>query len=321
MIKITLDDFDKIYPILKSFASINPRLKDLSEEDQKIRLKQFMGQEGMDFYGVEDENSEISAIVLITLHDTYEFAWNIGLLLTLEEGLSTETILSLKKQIMDKAITFLQEKPEVKILNIGGNISFEGDSEFYHERNFKKYNRAKMEISQEKIIGNSLKEHYDEIIKKKNVPFIEWDDKYIQSTAELCLDHGQNNLDNEIFPYFLNEQCTQKFMTLLLANKWGKFDPKTSFLLLKDNIPIGACFITTLQPKRGYIPYIRIFPKYNSLGFGKSLLYKSLLSVFKANADWNFIDLDVTYGNFALNLYKSLGFEITREYSLWNFRK
>ena len=57
------------------------------------------------------------------------------------------------------------------------------------------------------------------------------------------------------------------------------------------------------------------------MGLGSKLLSNSLLNVFDLKKKWDRVELDVTQGIPAEKLYEKVGFETSREYSMFNWNR
>jgi len=114
--------------------------------------------------------------------------------------------------------------------------------------------------------------------------------------------------------YYFNEII--KIEDFINFIKYLNTSEKTSFLLLEGNEPIGI-FLSAIKKDAGYIPALGIKKKFRSMGYGRVLIQKGL-SLLNENKVFS-VSLDVLKdNNYAINLYKSEGFEIINEIN--NFR-
>ncbi len=318
MIQIHSTNYSAFLPLFLEFASKNPRLQNLTSAQVEEQLKKGFERKDRFTYAVTNEIKEFIAFGVISIHDTYEFAWGINFIYS---NPSNDPNFMYRKKLVNELLEFLQPNPDITIITISGLIDFPEKEQYYEKLGFTPYDRYSMRVSLnkiKKIIINTLETtpNFDETVQ-----LVDWDEKFTEQTIHLCIDYEHQNVDSQIFPYFQNTKCTSKFMELLKHNQWGKFLPETAFVVLKDEIPVGVCFITEMQPDFGYIPYICIHPDHAHKGYGRFLLRESLLKAFKKKPEWKTIGLDVTCKNYALNLYTSLGFEETRRYTMWSMKK
>ena len=216
-------------------------------------------------------------------------------------------------QFLATIIEFLQQKPTTKIINIRASFTEEELGEFLAMKGFKQIYRRKMKIEKKSL--------QDSQPFPSSLQLISWDDKYTEQVSQLCVDFSNVRADRELFPYFHDLQCSLKFSKKVKEHAWGRFYPELSFILLHQERPIGICFITEFDPNFGYIPYFGIHPDFQKLGLGFKLLTLCLLNVFDQKTQWDRVELDVTRGIPAENLYEKVGFEVLREYSMFNWNR
>jgi ribosomal protein S18 acetylase RimI-like enzyme len=177
--------------------------------------------------------------------------------------------------------------------------------------NFLQFDRSKMSITKsivDSLPTPNLSEGYT---------FTKWHDKFTEQMIELMVKYNYQSVDNDLFPYFKDVDAVKEFIKDLTENRWGKFESELTIALKHNDKIIGVCFFTILDNGNGYIPELGILKPYQGQGLGKKLVLQGLKH-FVTNQESKEIILDVTLKNIvAFNLYQSLGFKSTSEYSVF----
>ncbi|MGY5859983.1 MAG: GNAT family N-acetyltransferase [Candidatus Thorarchaeota archaeon] len=148
-----------------------------------------------------------------------------------------------------------------------------------------------------------------------------YNDAHIDELAEAMFKGNDGHIDQIVFPNFFStvESCKQ-LIENIENNVYGEYKEAYSWLIRENGKLIGACLMTIRNKgDTGYIPDIVIDPDYRGRGLGKALLIHSMKEIFDVEPDIVKIDLDVTLENNARFLYKSVGYETIREYSMYTW--
>ncbi|MFX0010868.1 MAG: GNAT family N-acetyltransferase, partial [Candidatus Hermodarchaeota archaeon] len=100
----------------------------------------------------------------------------------------------------------------------------------------------------------------------------------------------------------------------------GEFKNENIGVLTHNNKIIGTCFVV-IFPEYVIIPEVILSPKYRGKGLGKALVAHTIKQLIKNAPYLSKVELNVTLSNIpAFNLYKSLGFQESYQYSvfIWN---
>jgi GNAT superfamily N-acetyltransferase len=181
---------------------------------------------------------------------------------------------------------------------------------------FMKHDRAYMTLARENV----------EAIPDSDLPdgmkFETYVEPNRQEVSQLVFSCNDGHVDQDVFPeFFGTPEACNRLLENIETNRYGEYKDGQSWLLISDGSNIGACFMTIRQGKAGYIPDICIEPEFRGKGLGKTLLLHSMKRQLEAESDLTQVDLDVTLSNNALYLYKSLGFDTVREYSMYTWKQ
>ena len=183
------------------------------------------------------------------------------------------------------------------------------------ELGFRKIDRAYMTLDRKPI--ESL-----EIPELSNDMELEvFNDSQIDEVAQLMFKGNGGHIDQITFPNFFGsvEACKQ-LTENIMKNVYGVYKEPYSWLLRENGKLIGACLMTIRDKgDAGYIPDIVIDPDYQGKGLGKAMLIHSMKEILTGEPDMVKVDLDVTLENDARFLYKSVGYETVREYSMYTW--
>jgi ribosomal protein S18 acetylase RimI-like enzyme len=181
--------------------------------------------------------------------------------------------------------------------------------------NFQSFERHFMTIPRETV------EALPEPVLPDGFHFDTWSEGLKSVGIEIMTDAHIGAVDNLIFSFFKNQKTGMAFMQNLESHRWGKFKPSNTSILKHNGTPIGVCFMTVLN-QNGYIPDFALKMDFKGKGLGKKLFIRSLKWFLQQEPESQAIDLDVTKKNtIALNIYKKIGFEIKRTYSVYTWNK
>jgi GNAT superfamily N-acetyltransferase len=140
--------------------------------------------------------------------------------------------------------------------------------------------------------------------------------------SDLVFRCTDGHIDQDVFPEFFGtrETCL-KLVENIEASVYGAYTEGLSWILRNDEKDIGVCFMTCRNGDTGYIPDIVLEQEYRGQGLGKGMLVHSMKRQLESDSAITKVDLDVTLANNARHLYKSLGFNDVREYSMYTWKK
>ncbi|MHA2246997.1 MAG: GNAT family N-acetyltransferase [Candidatus Hodarchaeales archaeon] len=245
-----------------------------------------------------------------------------------DRNLQTEaniTRIFVSKKIKDEAIeiklfkkVFRELSTDCNTIRIFGYQPSTKLQKILKDNNFQHFDRYFMSIPRETIdtlFNPDLPDGYS---------FDTWNEDFKNVGIEIITDAHTGSVDNKIFTFFRNKTTGMVFMQNLESHRWGKFKPINTSILKHEDKAIGVCFMTVLNQGNGYIPDFALKRDYKRKGLGKKLFIQSLKWFLEKEPESRAIDLDVTKKNtIALNIYKTTGFKIQREYPvyIWNKRQ
>jgi ribosomal protein S18 acetylase RimI-like enzyme len=183
------------------------------------------------------------------------------------------------------------------------------------ELGFRKLDRAFMTLGREPI------EEMENVQLPEGMKFEVYTDSKIDEVAQLMFDGNNGHIDQIVFPNFFGtvEDC-RLLIENIVKNVYGDYKEPYSWLLRENGKLIGACLMTIRNNgDAGYIPDIVIEPSYQGKKLGKAILIHSMKEILKGESGMTKVDLDVTLENNARFLYKSLGYETVRTYSMYTW--
>lgn len=183
------------------------------------------------------------------------------------------------------------------------------------ELGFRKIDRAYMTLDRKSI------EALEDSVLTNEMELEVYHDSQIDELAQLVFKGNDNHIDQIVFPNFFG---TVEVCKLLIENIeksiYGEYKEPYSWLLRENGMLIGACLLTIRNKgDTGYIPDIVIDPDYQGRKLGKAILIHSMKELLEGEPGIVKVDLDVTLENKARFLYKSLGYETVREYSMYTW--
>ncbi len=135
--------------------------------------------------------------------------------------------------------------------------------------------------------------------------------------AKLVHASNMENIDLNVFPeFFTTEEDCVALVERIEDNVYGTFSAEGTTILGNSDEIVGVCFMT-VRGDSGYIPEIAISPEHRRKGLGYAIALHALKQTARSSEEIEYLRLDVTLKNPALNLYKKLGFKIEREYSVY----
>jgi ribosomal protein S18 acetylase RimI-like enzyme len=210
---------------------------------------------------------------------------------------------------------FTKHSVDTTIIRSGGLWITDTISEHLVNIGFRKIDRAYMTLSRKDI------EATDTIKLPMDMNFEVYNEKLRDEVAGVVFKGNDGHIDQLVFPNFFGGIEESKNLLEAIENSvYGDYKESSSWVLKKSDEIIGACFMTIRNNgDTGYIPDIAIIPDYQGQGLGKALLLYSMKKIIESEPDMVKIDLDVTLENNARYLYKSIGFETVREYSMYTW--
>ncbi|MFX0075049.1 MAG: GNAT family N-acetyltransferase [Candidatus Hermodarchaeota archaeon] len=218
-----------------------------------------------------------------------------------------------ERELFDTAFTYLQNI--ATHIRLGAQLSTNLKT-YAIKRGFQEFKRARMFIEKESI----------ELLPEPNIEpefkFYTWNSKYINIVAELMGTHHYNDMhpDSALFPQSKGFNGAKTTIEHIQTVKDGKFKNENIGVLTHNNEIIGTCFVV-IFPEYGIIPEVILSPKYRGKGLGKALVAHTLKRLIEKEPHLSKVELNVTLLNIpAFNLYKSLGFQESYQYSvfIWN---
>ena len=212
---------------------------------------------------------------------------------------------------------FNNHSSDCSIVQAGGPWVTEAISNHLVKLGFRKLDRAYMTLDCAAV------ESLEPPILDDEIKFEVYDESEMDELAQIMFKGNDGHVDQIVFPMFFGtvEDC-KKLIENIQTNVYGEYKKPYSWLLKDKSRIIGACLLTIRNKgDTGYIPDIVIDPDYQGKGLGKKLLIHSMKEILVGEPDIVKIDLDVTLENNARFLYKSLGYETVREYSLYTWLK
>jgi len=210
---------------------------------------------------------------------------------------------------------FNNHSSDCSYIHAGGPSVTEASSHHLIEIGFRKLDRAHMTLGRKSI------EDIDNPQLSDGMKYEVYDNSQIDELSQVVLNSNEGNIDQIVFPNLFGtvENC-KTLIENIENNVYGEYKKPYSWLLIEDNRIIGACLMT-IQNKgdTGYIPDIVIDPNYRGKGLGKMLLIHSMKKIIDGEPDIVKVNLDVTLENDARFLYKSVGYETVREYSMYTW--
>jgi len=296
--KIKEDELELIDPIMTKFgqetdSGIPPNFM----ESVKTSVK-----EGKAFlYGAFSDNNNLNGIGMFG---------NVSKRLSFVYGSGN---VDLEIELIDAI--FNNHSPDCSYIHAGGPLTTEAISNHLVKLGFRKLDRAYMTLNRKSVDAVDSPELSDGM--KLEV----YDNSRIDELSEVVFTSNEGLVDQIVFPNFFGTVENCKTLIENIENSvYGEYKKPYSWLLIEDNRIIGACLMTIRNKgDTGYIPDIVINPNYRGKGLGKMLLTHSMKELLAGEPDIVKIDLDVTLENNARFLYKSLGYDTVREYSMYTW--
>jgi len=218
-----------------------------------------------------------------------------------------------ENQLID--VLFNNHSSDCSYIGVAGSWVTEGISKWLIQLGFRKIDRAYMTLDRISI------ETLENPLLDENIKFEVYDSSQIVELSKLMFKGNDGHIDQIVFPNFFESVETCKALIEAIENDvYGEYKESYSWLLRENNQLIGACLLPILNKgDTGYIPDIVIDPDFQGKGFGKAIMTHSLKTLLSSESGIVKCDLDVTLENNARFLYKSLGYEIVREYSMYTW--
>ncbi|MFX0152758.1 MAG: GNAT family N-acetyltransferase [Candidatus Hodarchaeota archaeon] len=305
MIRLTLETLDDVSDLLEEYGKLIAKQRNIPSVPIKERFKTSLERNAEIFAFYNKEDVPVGIVMTSTEEGNPNEVF-ISAFYCTEKVKDKET---LEKRLFDA--TFNQLNKKHTVIRVAGIPLSSKLRDHLIASNFRRFDRWQMSIGKSTV----------KALPKPNLPlrytFSKWSSDYRESLIKVITNYNEQSVDNEVFPYFKNVNTVRAFIDDLTKNRWGKFEANLTSILMHDGKLIGVSFLTILDNGNGYIPDIGILKIYQGKGLGKKLLIHSLKHFFGLQ-DSNEIVLDVTLKNtVALHLYKSLGFQFNREYSVF----
>lgn len=167
---------------------------------------------------------------------------------------------------------------------------------------FSKYDRQFMRMERRHDVPS--------IELENQLRFIQYSDSLLEEVSELVFESVNGTDDQVLFPYVYGTyELTLQFHRKLTNGDFGTHKETFSWVLEKDGILVGSCFMISKTRDTGGVMHLSIVPKYRGQGLGRLLLTHSINNLYLGEPEITYIDLAVTDDNPARMLYESLGFK------------
>ncbi len=304
MIKnISIDDLDSLDSVILNYLLYNNR----PSFPLKERLAEGLNKETIVVFGKFSDNEAVG-ISVINLS-------SIGINLFLDNKLIEErNLLNAESELFNAAFSYLKKNhTSIKYM---GPVS-QTLEKFLENHNFQSFNRMRMTIDKTKI------EALENPLSPEGYRFDNYRFDLRNILAEIMADShfNKNHPDGLIWGNWNGINGCLMLLTEIEKSIYGKFEFSDNKIIMKDNLPIGVCFVTILPNDVGYIPEIVITQTEKHKGLGRILLTYSLKEFIHKHDSSQRVDLDVTIdNNYASKLYSSLGFKEVNPYTVyvWN---
>lgn len=204
---------------------------------------------------------------------------------------------------------------DCSMIHTGGPWVTEVISNHLIELGFRKLDRAYMTLDRKSV------EALDNPVLAENMSFEVYANSQIDELSQVVFKSNDGHIDQIVFPNFFGTPADCKTLIENIEKKvYGEYKEPYSWLLRENGLLIGACLMTIRNKgDTGYIPDIVVVPEHRGRGLGKAILIHSMKEIVAGEPDMVKVDLDVTLENDARFLYKSVGFEKVREYSMYTW--
>jgi len=253
-------------------------------------------------------NNEAIGISVVNLN-------SVGINLFLDNKLIEEKkLINVESELFNAAFSLM--KKNYKSIKYMGPVS-ETLLKFFEDNNFQSFNRKRMSI--DSTIIKALENPFC----PKGYRFKDYSTDLRNTLAEIMADShfNENHPDGLIWGNWNGINGCLDLLSGIENSVYGKFELSDNKIIMKENFPIGVCFVTTLANDIGYIPEIVISRTEKQKGLGKILLIYSLKEFINKHDSSPRVDLDVTIdNNYASKLYSSIGFKEVTPYIVyvWN---
>ncbi|UCE11101.1 MAG: GNAT family N-acetyltransferase [Candidatus Thorarchaeota archaeon] len=289
--QLSANDLDTLDDVLGRF--IESQATRVTLDNLKEQLDRGMSEGSLELFG-EKQSDEVVGLVAVGLSSN-----RIGLLFSGgNEAMDTH--------LFEFAYDRMRKRGGP--IRVGGSWLTRSLIDYALNRGFTRFDRDYMIVERktlEAIVSHDLPDGYT---------FANYDSHVKDSVADLIHRSHKGALDVILFPELFGslEACS-----LLLRNtqdnRYGQYSSHSK-ILKHDGKVVGVILLSVVRENRGYIPDICIDPDYRRQGLGRLLMVHSLKHLL-ANEEWiTGVNLDVTIGNYARNLYESLGFVKERGY-------
>ena len=296
--EITPEEIEDIRPI---FNRIREKLSDIPENFLD-RIKESVSTDKASLYANYDDGGSVNGVALF------------GKVSSRFSIIFADGNLELEKDLA--SVLFDRFSKERDYIVTGGPWLSKSLADHLISIGFTKYERAYMTLARANI----------EALPNPEIPDGLWFETYLESSrkevSNLVFTCNDGHVDQDVFPeFFGSREACKQLLENIEANRYGDYKEGQSWLLFSEGANIGACFMTIRNGTAGYIPDICVNPEFRGKGLGKALLVHSMKHQLKVEGDLTQVDLDVTLSNNAKFLYKSLGFDTVREYSMYTWKK
>jgi ribosomal protein S18 acetylase RimI-like enzyme len=141
-----------------------------------------------------------------------------------------------------------------------------------------------------------------------------WKPEFGGATANNLFEAFKNSADAKWDPRFRTLYGAKTIVSLITGGMMGTHLPDCTAVVLKNDVPVGFCFIVQTGATTGNIPLIGVHPDEKKRGLGKRLLHFALSNCIRHMVDGkiNMLRVNATMNTdniSAIKMYRRLGFK------------
>lgn len=165
-----------------------------------------------------------------------------------------------------------------------------------------------------------------QIMKQQQLPALPegyrlgyWEPQFAGGVAQVVFEAFASASDSLWDPRFRTELGARKVVGMITQGLMGTHRDECTSVLLKDNEPVGFCFLIQTAMKTGNIPLIAVLPSEKKKSFGNHLLKHTLEGAIEniLAGKMGMLTIDATHDTdniSAIKMYRRMGFRETQNY-------